>query len=110
MITGAADAAVRQQLSSLLFVKRMCEAKIRRLKYGDGELPPLPTVCVNVFFLFFLFKFVVKNIVVVIIVFCFLLMSVWKIVLWVPSSLTPAFHYGLYFLFSFLYLSTFCFS
>ena len=41
---GAADVAVRQQLSSLLFVKRICEAKIRTLKYGDGELPSLPLV------------------------------------------------------------------
>ena len=41
---GAADVAVRQQLSSLLFVKKMCEAKIRTLKYGDGELPSLASV------------------------------------------------------------------
>ena len=41
---GAADVAVRQQLSSLLFVKKICEAKIRTLKYGDGELPSLPSV------------------------------------------------------------------
>lgn len=41
--SGAADVAVRQQLSSLLFVKKMCEAKIRTLKYGDGELPSLPS-------------------------------------------------------------------
>lgn len=41
--SGAADVAVRQQLSSLLFVKKICEAKIRTLKYGDGELPSLPS-------------------------------------------------------------------
>lgn len=41
---GAADVAVRQQLSSLIFVKKICEAKIRTLKYGDGELPSLPSV------------------------------------------------------------------
>ena len=35
---------MRQQLSSLLFVKKICEAKIRTLKYGDGELPSLPSV------------------------------------------------------------------
>ena len=40
----AADVAVRQQLSSLIFVKKICEAKIRTLKYGDGELPSLPSV------------------------------------------------------------------
>lgn len=40
----AADAAVRQQLSSLLFVRRMCEAKIQTLKYGDGEIPAFPSV------------------------------------------------------------------
>ncbi|KAJ7371334.1 sorting nexin 13, partial [Desmophyllum pertusum] len=38
----AADVAVRQQLSSLLFVKNICEAKIKTLKYGYGELPSLP--------------------------------------------------------------------
>ncbi|XP_073236247.1 sorting nexin-13-like isoform X3 [Porites lutea] len=41
--SGAADVAVRQQLSSLLFVKKICEAKIRTLKFGDGELPSLPS-------------------------------------------------------------------
>lgn len=40
--SDAADAAVRQQLSSLIFVKNICEAKIRTLKYGIGELPLLP--------------------------------------------------------------------
>lgn len=41
--SDAADVAVRQQLSSLIFVKKICEAKIRTLKYGDGELPSLPS-------------------------------------------------------------------
>lgn len=40
--SDAADVAVRQQLSSLLFVRKICEAKIRTLKYGDGELPSMP--------------------------------------------------------------------
>ena len=35
---------MRQQLSSLLFVKNICEAKVRTLKYGIGELPSLPLV------------------------------------------------------------------
>lgn len=51
---GAADVAVRQQLSSLIFVKKICEAKIRTLKYGDGELPSLPSVrlfyCASILF------------------------------------------------------------
>ncbi|CAH3124187.1 unnamed protein product [Pocillopora meandrina] len=41
--SDAADTAVRQQLSSLIFVKNICEAKIRTLKYGIGELPSLPS-------------------------------------------------------------------
>ncbi|XP_068670390.1 sorting nexin-13-like isoform X2 [Montipora foliosa] len=41
--SGAADVAVRQQLSSLIFVKNICEAKIRTLKYGDCELPSIPS-------------------------------------------------------------------